>query len=632
MRGFSDARRMAPWLLSAAIYVALTAIVGNDVLRHLDSRIANDPGDPLLTAAILSWNSHHLPLTDPWWQFPIFYPTRDVLAFSENLLGLSPIATPLNWITGSPLAAYNLTLLLTFPLSALAMYALVQRLTRSSIAAFLAGLAFGFSLVRTSQLPHIQNLALFYMPLLLLGLHAFVETGRRRWLLLVGWAWLMQGAANAYMLVYGAVLVACWLGWFAAASHRWRALGAIVVTIVIATIPLVPVIVRYSTVHRFHGFRRGPAEAALFSADVMSLLCAPERSAFWGWLRVACRSEGELFPGVALVLICLLGALALRSGGEPAVSRPMRAAGARALAVRVRRGLWIASGACAAIAAITVAAGPWSLGMGALRLSSSTPVKPASLALGLLVAGTLLLPGLWPSARRGSIRTFYLVVALATWVLAWGPAPTFYGVHVIHEAPFAWLMRLPGGSGVRVPARFWLLSMLCLAVLMGLLVTELLKRRSQPAKAALVMVAAAGLLLDGWAWIPAAPVPSPVPRPDLLRGSVVLELPIGDLLRDVAAVHRAVSGGWQTVNGFSGNEPAGYDRLRKASADGDAAAILRDLAVSEELHVLVSDDAPERLRRSMEDVPASERVGQSNGLTQYRVAGRASETMRLPVN
>ena len=270
--------------------------------------------------------------------------------------------------------------------------------------------------------------------------------------------------------------------------------------------------------------------------------------------------------------------------------------------------------------------------MGALRLSSSTPVKPASLALGLLVAGTLLLPGLWPSARRGSIRTFYLVVALATWVLAWGPAPTFYGVHVIHEAPFAWLMRLPGGSGVRVPARFWLLSMLCLAVLMGLLVTELLKRRSQPAKAALVMVAAAGLLLDGWAWIPAAPVPSPVPRPDLLRGSVVLELPIGDLLRDVAAVHRAVSGGWQTVNGFSGNEPAGYDRLRKASADGDAAASLRDLAVSEELHVLVSDDAPERLRRSMEDVPASERVGQSNGLTQYRVAGRASETMRLPVN
>jgi hypothetical protein len=265
-------------------------------------------------------------------------------------------------------------------------------------------------------------------------------------------------------------------------------------------------------------------------------------------------------------------------------------------------------------------------------MSSSTPVKPASVALGLLVAGALLLPGLWASAKRGSIRTFYLLAALAIWVLAWGPAPTLYGVHVIHEAPFAWLMRLPGGSGVRVPARFWLLSIVCLAVLMGLLVPELLKRRSRRARAAVVMVAAAGLLLDGWAWIPMDRVPPPVPRPDLLRGSVVVELPIGDLSGDVAAVYRAVSGGWHTVNGYSGNEPADYDRFKKASASGDANAVLQSLRVSERLYVLLSDAASEPLRQSIENLPGSERVGQSDGLTQYRVRLQASERARLPVN
>jgi hypothetical protein len=81
-------------ILSAAVYLAVTAIIGRDVLASPGSTIAHDPGDPVLTAAILTWNAEHLPLTDSWWQFPIFHPTRDALAFSEHLLGLSVLAAP----------------------------------------------------------------------------------------------------------------------------------------------------------------------------------------------------------------------------------------------------------------------------------------------------------------------------------------------------------------------------------------------------------------------------------------------------------------------------------------------------------------------------------------------------------
>ena len=86
------------------------------------------------------------------------------------------------------------------------------------------------------------------------------------------------------------------------------------------------------------------------------------------------------------------------------------------------------------------------------------------------------------------------------------------------------------------------------------------------------------------------------------------------------------------MNGYSGNEPADYDRLRKASASGDAKAVLQSLRVSQSVHVLVADAASEALRQGIDNLPASERVGQSDGLTQYRVRLRPSEPPRLPVN
>ena len=102
--------------LSAVVYLSLTALVGIDVLSHVDTRIASDAGDPLLAAAVLAWNAEHVVLTRAWWQFPIFHPTADVLAFSEHLLGLSVIATPIYWLTGQALLSNNVTLLLTYPL------------------------------------------------------------------------------------------------------------------------------------------------------------------------------------------------------------------------------------------------------------------------------------------------------------------------------------------------------------------------------------------------------------------------------------------------------------------------------------------------------------------------------------
>ena len=347
-------------------------MIGRAVLANLTTTVAGDAGDPLLTAAILHWNAHHVPWTDAWWQFPIFHPTRDTLAFSEHLLGLTPISAPLDWLSGSPLLTYNLIALLTFVLSGASMYLLVYRLTRQRAGAFIAGLAFGFAPYRIAHLPHIQVLAAFWAPLALLGLHAFIESGRRRWLALYGVAWALQAAANGYALVTFSVLVGLWVLWFVAARRRWRDLAWIAAASVAAAIPLAPILLTYLGVHDYHGFARTIDEIRQFSADAAAVLCAPRALTLWGNLRVACAPEGELFPGVGaggVVVAALLGVLGVLRPA-PALPSP------RPLTI-VRR-LLLAVAAVYAVVAISVglAAGPWRLDVSGFGLSASSVGKP----------------------------------------------------------------------------------------------------------------------------------------------------------------------------------------------------------------------------------------------------------------
>ena len=73
-----------------------------------------------------------------------------------------------------------------------------------------------------------------------------------------------------------------------------------------------------------------------------------------------------------------------------------------------------------------------------------------------------------PSIRAGWARrsalAFYTLGGVAMWLFSLGPAPTLMNQPLLYKAPYAWLMLVPGVEGVRVPARFWVLATLCLAV------------------------------------------------------------------------------------------------------------------------------------------------------------------------
>ena len=132
------------------------------VIAHPASVVAHDGGDPILNTWILWWSTQATPFTARWWSAPIFFPMANALALSEILVGLLPISAPVQWLTHSPLAAYNVTVLVSFPFCALATYALALELTGRRDAAFVAGLAFACAPYRMAQLSHVQMLSYYW--------------------------------------------------------------------------------------------------------------------------------------------------------------------------------------------------------------------------------------------------------------------------------------------------------------------------------------------------------------------------------------------------------------------------------------------------------------------------------------
>src|SRR5437867_13057576 len=94
-------RRAARWLVVSVFYFALAVVQTSPLVTRLAAVLPHDLGDPVLNTWILWWNAQAVPFTARWWSGPIFWPSRDTLTFSETLLGLYPLTTPMQWLGGT---------------------------------------------------------------------------------------------------------------------------------------------------------------------------------------------------------------------------------------------------------------------------------------------------------------------------------------------------------------------------------------------------------------------------------------------------------------------------------------------------------------------------------------------------
>ena len=435
-------------LVSASL---LAVVLTWPVAAHFASAGRIDTGDGRFSIWNVSWVAHALS-TDPsqLYNANIFYPHRNTLAFSEANLFAGGLAVPVWLLTKAPLAASNWTILCSFVLSFVAMYALVRRLTGSVAGAALSALHFSYAPYTLAHIPHVQLLMTFGLPLVLLAVHDFAETPGFWRAFRLGGAMALQGLACGYYGIFGGLIAGCGVLWFGVATRRWRdwrywafaAVGGVVALLLIA-----PVFAPYVAVQEA-GFTRTLDEARRYSAGWRAYAVSP----LWmhGWLVDLVRQTGPwrevLFPGLLPILFS--GLAVARSVGMQ-IDRTVP--GARSIVA-----FYVVLGVLALWASLGPDAGLYAVLYEALPVFS---MLRAPARFGLIVTMALAILGgvgfasLERSLSGGTRRL------VATAVLVFAVARSTVGglsVTVIEPLPLAYqrLASLPRGAVAEFP--FWI--------------------------------------------------------------------------------------------------------------------------------------------------------------------------------
>ena len=293
------ARQWPHWLkpvLLGLLFVGTVVVMRRPTPYRVFHTLPGNTGDPALVAWIMSWDVHSL-LTHPLHLFdaPIFWPRTLTLAYSDLLLPAAPLYALLHAVTGSYVAALNLTSLLLMVFTQATTYALTKRLTGRDDAAIVAALAFTFSGYALAHWGHPQLQLLGMLPLGFLVLFRLLDEPSTRNAVICG---AVTAAIALGALYYGALFALCavaivlghaWSQRYRLKDGFWR---AVAITVVVAGVLVLPFAVGYARLQSQPGFDRPSVPAwGLKGAD---LLTPAPRSYLYDWMaRIGTERDGE---------------------------------------------------------------------------------------------------------------------------------------------------------------------------------------------------------------------------------------------------------------------------------------------------------------------------------------------------
>jgi hypothetical protein len=176
-----------------------------------------DPGDTRLNNYFLEhgylWITGH-PLHSTFWNPPFYYPEKNVLAYSDTLLGVAPFYWVVRALGFLPDTAYQLWTILLLGIDFGVAYWVLRQIRFGRFPAIAGSYLFAFANIRTSQLGHAQLLPQFFNCTVLLGLYALFE-GTMTWPWIKSFDqrnrfWILVIAASTVAQIYAGF----YLGWF----------------------------------------------------------------------------------------------------------------------------------------------------------------------------------------------------------------------------------------------------------------------------------------------------------------------------------------------------------------------------------------------------------------------------------
>lgn len=307
-------RRPFPYLVAAIAYASLTVAAAWPLPGQMAGALGGDLGDSLFSAWVIGWVGDHLGLVlrgelGAWtdmWQAPIFAPSTDALTYSENFLAQSAQALPVLLLTGNRLLAFNVVLLSTLALTALAAHRLAYHLAGSHVTGVVAGLLCAFNDYRlVLSVGHLHVLSTQWWLMALWCLDAFVATGSRAAWLGLACGLVMTDLSSMYLMAYTAPFTGAFALWSlirhgrGADLRRWLGVAA---AGAVSILVMAPVLSRYLAMREAQQVTRTVAEVVANSATIAAYAI----SAPW------------LVPMVALAVVGVM--TPRRHHGDPSVA------------------------------------------------------------------------------------------------------------------------------------------------------------------------------------------------------------------------------------------------------------------------------------------------------------------------
>jgi hypothetical protein len=614
---------------AACVYTLIAVWATWPLARGLSHDVAWDLGDPVLVIWAIAWNcaqllailSGDVGRTATYFDANIFAPATHTLAYSEHFIGQSLEALPIYAATGNAILCYNLLYLSTFVLSGLGAFLFVREITGRRAAGFTAGLLFAFAPYRFPQSSHLQVLSSQWMPLALYGFRRYFDTGLRRALAWGAAALVMQNLSCGYYMLYFSPFAAAYVLAEMTARGLWRSARVwrdFVMTGAAAPLATVPFFLPYLALRDLQSSTRSLPEVARYSADVYSYLTAFSDHPIWGHAMQAFpKPEGQLFPGMAAVLLAVVAIASRWSGASEDARRQVATPPAQTSRHDWHRAAALAFGTVAAIHVVlfvvVLFARRLAVNMGGvvLRVSDATQLLLRAGIAGALAhtfsarARARLVAFLWPHGA-------WLVALLAAVWLSLGPSPASMGRPLDLASPYRVLYDVvPGFDGVRAPSRFWMVGLLALSVLGGFGAVALLRRPAGRAVLVLTWVVClaearvAPFVVNGMSPVEGFSGPEPRlrtrdTRPAIYAAvsqqpatTVLAELPLGQPDFDLRAMYYSTFHWRKLLNGYSGFTPAHYGPLVAAlgGAEVDGARAWTTLREAGATAVIVHEDA-----------------------------------------
>jgi hypothetical protein len=431
--------RLVEFIVLSAIFGGLAAVFTYPLGFHPASYARLD-ADGKFSIWNVAWVAHAL-TTDPLrvWDANIFHPVGGALAFSEANLAAGVLAIPVYLLTGNPYAAHNSVLLLSFVLSGLGAYYLVEYLVRDRRAALLSGICFSFCPYAFAHFSQIQLLLTAGLPFSLLAFHRLADDPTPRRGVMLGVAMAMQTYACAYYGVFNLLIIGFATLLMAALRNIWwsrRYWQAIAGAALVAVLLVAPLVYPYLALGLSQPTTRSLAEADLYATRGRAYLASAAYAHSW-MLRFLPEWRDVLFPGFVPIVFGTVGLRAWMERGGLMRKRVWLYIGLALFAV------WLSLGPRAGLYSLFHAALP---GFAMLRAPSRFGIV-VTLALSVFAgAAVAALLGRQKGTRAAFVAAGILALAI---VESWSPT-RFMRVPEL-PAVYRTLATLPPGAVVELP-------------------------------------------------------------------------------------------------------------------------------------------------------------------------------------